>query len=452
LDGLSVQGSVPLGSLRAELDREAEGRAMHALAAELYPICRSITGAGMRQTLDVLGRQLPLERHRIASGTRVFDWTVPPEWNIREAWIRGPHGEKVVDFARHNLHVVSYSEPVRARMPLAELRAHLHTLPDRPRWIPYRTSYYQRTWGFCLEHEQAARLADGEYEVCIDASLEDGHLDWAELVLPGESAEEVLVSCHACHPSLANDNLSSLAVATSLARLLARARRRFTYRFLFIPGTIGAIAWLAKNEARARAIRHGMVLACLGDPGPFTWKRSRAGDREIDRIALHVLRTSGRKWEARPFTPYGYDERQYGSPGFDLSVGRLTRTPNGEYPEYHTSADDLTLIRPEALADSLDMLLRILEVAEGDRVYVNTQPMGEPQLGRRGLYGALGGLPDPGARSLAMLWVLNQSDGRHSLLDIAARAELPFELVRETAELLEAHQLLRVADPRNPAC
>src|SRR5262245_33033599 len=239
---------------------------MHALAAELYPICRSITGAGLRQTLDLLGRRLPLARYRVASGTRVFDWTVPPEWNIREAWIRGPQGERIVDFARHNLHVVSYSEPVRARMPLAELRAHLHTLPDRPRWIPYRTSYYQRTWGFCLEHEQASRLADGEYEVCIDASLEDGHLDWAELVLPGESAEEVLFSCHACHPSLANDNLSSLAVATSLARLLARARRRFTYRFLFIPGTIGAIAWLAKNEARARAIRHGMVLACLGDP------------------------------------------------------------------------------------------------------------------------------------------------------------------------------------------
>jgi len=438
-------GSEPIGSLRAELDRDAAGREMHALASELYPICRSITGAGVRETLDAIGRRLPLERHRVASGTQVFDWTVPPEWNIREAWIRGPQGERVVDFARHNLHVVGYSEPVRARMPLEALRSHLHTLPERPRWIPYRTSYYQRTWGFCLEHEQAARLADGEYEVCIDASLEEGHLDWAELVLPGETSEEVLFSCHTCHPSLANDNLSSLAVATSLARLLARARRRFSYRFLFVPGTIGAITWLARNEQRAGAIRHGLVLACLGDPGPFTWKRSRAGDREIDRIVEHVLRASGRKWESRPFTPYGYDERQYGSPGFDLPVGRLTRTPNGEYPEYHTSADDLSLIRPEALADSLDMLLRILEVAEADRVYVNTQPMCEPQLSRRGLYGALGGLPDPGARSLAMLCVLNQSDGLHSLLDIAVRAELPFELVRETAELLEAHQLVRPA-------
>jgi aminopeptidase-like protein len=435
----------------AELERL--GKELYSLVEELYPNCRSITGEGVRRTLGILRKIVPLEVHEVPSGTKVLDWTVPPEWNIREAWIRGPQGERVVDFARHNLHVVNYSEPVRARLPLAALRPHLHSLPERPRWIPYRTSYYQRTWGFCLPHELAERLPDGEYEVCIDASLADGHLDWAELVLPGETSEEVLFSCHACHPSLANDNLSSLAVATSLAQLLARARHRFTYRFLFIPGTIGAITWLAGNAERARAIRHGLVLACLGDPGPFTWKRSRAGDREIDRIVEYVLRASGRKWEARPFTPYGYDERQYGSPGFDLSVGRLTRTPNGEYPEYHTSADDLSLIRPEALADSLDMLLRIVEVIEGDRAYVNAQPFCEPQLGRRGLYGALGGLPDPGARSLAMLWVLNQSDGRHSLLDIAVRAELPFELVRETADLLEAHALIRLANPaRSPAC
>lgn len=440
-----AQAAAGVASLRAGLDRAAAGREMHALASELFPICRSITGAGLRETLDILGRRIPLERHRVASGTRVFDWTVPQEWNVREAWIRGPDGERVVDFARCNLHLVNYSEPRHERMSLEALRPHLHTLPDRPHWTPYRTSYYQRTWGFCLPHARAERLAEGEYEVYIDASLEDGHLDWAELVLPGESGEEFLFSCHACHPSLANDNLSSLAVATHLADLLRRARRRYTYRFLFIPGTIGAIAWLAANEERTGAIRHGLVLACLGDPGPFTWKRSRRGDRDIDRIVEFVLRTSGRKWETRPFTPYGYDERQYGSPGFDLPVGRLTRTPNGEYPEYHTSADDLSLIRPEALAESLDALLRIVEVAEGDRVYVNTQPKCEPQLGRRGLYGALGGLPDPGARQLAMLWVLNLSDGRHSLLDIAERAELSFDLVRETAELLEAHGLVRPA-------
>jgi len=443
--------SAEVASLRASLDRAQVGREMHALAKELFPICRSITGAGLRETLDILGRGLPLERHRVASGTRVFDWTIPKEWNIREAWIRDPHGNRVVDFAESNLHVVNYSAPIHARMSLAALRSHLHTLADRPRWIPYRTSYYEPTWGFCMEQARAQRLAEGEYEVKIDSSLADGHLDWAELVLPGESDDEVLFSCHACHPSLANDNLSSLAVATRLARLLQGARRRYTYRFLFIPGTIGAIAWLAANEQRVGAIRHGLVLACLGDPGPFTWKCSRQGNTPIDRTVEFVLRRSDRKWEKRPFTPYGYDERQYNSPGFNLPVGRLTRTPNGEYPEYHTSADDLSLIRPDALADSLDVLLQIVEVVEGDRVYRNTQPKCEPQLGRRGLYGALGGLTDPGTRSLAMLWVLNLSDGRHSLLDIAERAELPFGLVRETAELLEAHELLR-REPRSRSC
>jgi aminopeptidase-like protein len=446
--------SAEVGSLRAALDRAVVGREMHALAEELFPICRSITGAGLRKTLDILGRELPLERHRVASGARVFDWTIPKEWNIRDAWIRDPHGDRVVDFTHSNLHVVNYSTPIHARMSLAALRSHLHTLPDRPHWIPYRTSYYEPTWGFCMEHARSELLAEGEYEVFIDSSLTDGHLDWAELALPGETREEVLFSCHACHPSLANDNLASLAVATQLAKLLRRARRRYTYRFLFLPGTIGAIAWLAANEDRVGAIRHGLVLACLGDPGPFTWKRSRRANSAIDRVAEFALRRSDRKWEARPFTPHGYDERQYNSPGFDLPVGRLTRTPNGEYPEYHTSADDLSLIRPDALADSLDVLLRIVEVIEGDRLYLNTQPKCEPQLGRRGLYSALGGLPDPGARSLAMLWVLNLSDGRHSLLDIAERAELPFALVRDTAELLEAHELLRRAapEPQGPAC
>lgn len=432
-----------LASLAGAVDRERLGDEMYALAEELYPVCRSITGPGLRQTLDVLGRKLPLERRRVASGTPVFDWTVPKEWSIREAWLRGPDGRKVVDFADCNLHVVNYSVPVHRRLSLEELRPHLHTLPDRPDWTPYRTSYYDETWGFCLPHRVAERLPPGEYEAFIDATLADGHLDYAELVLPGESEEEFLFSCHCCHPSLANDNLSSLAVASSLAGLLEGASHRYTYRFLFIPGTIGAITWLARNEAAAARVRHGLVLACLGDPGPFTYKRSRRDDAAIDRAVAHVLARSGHAWETRRFVPYGYDERQYGSPGFDLPVGRLTRTPNGEYPEYHTSADDLALIRPGALADSLELLLELLAVVEGDGYYVNTQPRCEPQLGRRGLYGALGGLPDPGARSMAMLWILNLSDGEHSLLEIAERAELPFALIRETAGLLEGEGLLR---------
>jgi aminopeptidase-like protein len=350
-----------------------------------------------------------------------------------------------VDFSNSNLHVVNYSVPVHRRLSLEELRPHLHSLPDRPHWIPYRTSYYDETWGFCLEHERLEGMPQGEYEVFIDSTLENGHLDYAELVLPGESQDEFLFSCHACHPSLANDNLSSLVVATFLGSLLQGAQRRYTYRILFIPGTIGAIAWLARNEDCAARVRHGLVLATLGDPGPFTYKRSRRGDAAIDRVVEFVLREGRSKWATRPFTPYGYDERQYCSPGFDLPVGRLTRTPNGEYPEYHTSADDLSLIRPEALADSLATCLRIVEVVEGDRTFLNTQPKCEPQLGRRGLYGALGGLPDPGPRSLAMLWILNLSDGVHSLLDIAERAGISFDLIRDTALLLEANGLLRPA-------
>jgi aminopeptidase-like protein len=441
-----VTDATGVAGLRGALDRERAGAEMHALATELFPICRSITGPGLRQTFDVLGRRLPLERRQVASGTPVFDWTIPREWTIREAWLRGPDGRKLVDFADCNLHVVNYSTPVHRRLPLAELRPHLHSLPDRPHWTPYRTSYYDETWGFCLPHAVAEGLPDGEYEAYIDSSLEDGHLDYAELVLPGESEEEFLFSCHSCHPSLANDNLSSLAVASQLAALLSGVPHRYTYRFLFIPGTIGAIAWLARNEAAAARIRHGLVLACLGDPGAFTYKRSRRDDSAIDRSVAYVLGRSEHKWESRRFVPYGYDERQYGSPGFDLPVGRLTRTPNGEYPEYHTSADDLTLIRPDALADSLAMLLELVEVVEGDRRYRNTQPKCEPQLGRRGLYGALGGLPDPGARSMAMLWILNLSDGEHSLLDVAERSELPFPLIRETATLLEQQGLLAPED------
>jgi aminopeptidase-like protein len=432
-----------VGAIRDSLDRERLGIEMHALASELFAICRSITGPGLRETLDVLGRHLPLERRRISTGTPVFDWTIPREWSIREAWIQGPDGERVVDFSNSNLHVVNYSVPVHRRLSLEELRPHLHSLPDRPHWIPYRTSYYDETWGFCLAHESLEGMPEGEYEVFIDSTLENGHLDYAELLLPGESQDEFLFSCHACHPSLANDNLSSLVVATFLGSLLQGAQHRYTYRFLFIPGTIGAITWLARNEDCAARVRHGLVLATLGDPGPFTYKRSRRGDSAIDRVVEFVLREGCSKWETRPFTPYGYDERQYCSPGFDLPVGRLTRTPNAEYPEYHTSADDLSLIRPEALADSLATCLRIVEVVEGDRTFLNTQPKCEPQLGRRGLYGALGGLPDPKPRSLAMLWILNLSDGAHSLLDIAERAGMSFDLIRDTALLLEANDLLR---------
>jgi aminopeptidase-like protein len=435
-----------LASVRSGADFRALGSRMHALVAELYPICRSITGEGLRRTLEILKRETGLSVQSVPTGETVLDWTVPREWNIRDAWIANGRGERVVDFRKSNLHIVNYSVPVRARMTLAELRPRLHTLPDRPDWIPYRTSYYTEDWGFCLAHRELERLVDGTYEVVIDSSLEPGRLDYGELFLPGSTAEEVLFSAHACHPSLANDNLSGLALLAALARLLAGAERRYSYRFLFVPGTIGSIAWLARNDEAAGRIRHGLTAACVGDAGPLTYKKSRRGDAEIDRAAQHVLRASGEPHAVADFSPYGYDERQYNSPGYNLAVGSLTRTPHGKYPEYHTSADDLAFVRPEKLAGSLRTYFDIVAVLEGNGRFRNTQPKGEPQLGRRGLYRAIGGLPDPGELQMAMLWVLNLSDGGSTLLDIADRAGLPFDRVRAAAEALQAHDLLVPAE------
>ena len=425
------------------VDPVTAGRDMYDLIAELYPICRSITGEGFQSTLDVLARHLDLTVHEVASGTRVFDWTVPREWNITDAYVATSAGERVIDFRASNLHVVSYSVPVDARMSLSELRPHLHTLPEHPEWIPYRTSYYDDNWGFCLSQRQLDRLAeDDEYHVVIDSSLTDGYLTYGEYLVPGASAEEVLVSCHACHPSLCNDNLSGVALTTWLAKALADSEPRYSYRFLFIPGTIGSITWLARNEATLPRVRAGLVLACVGDPGGLTYKRSRRGDTEIDRTMAHVLATSGAQYELTDFSPYGYDERQFCSPGFDLPVGCLNRTPHARYPEYHTSADDLDLIRPDSLADSFKTCLAAFRILEENATYLNQNPKCEPQLGRRGLYGAIGGRSDTQQFQLAILWVLNLSDGAHSLLDIAERSELEFGLVTEATDALVRAGLL----------
>ncbi len=416
---------------------------MYQLIAELYPICRSITGPGVRETLRRVQARAPIAIREVPTGTPVLDWTVPKEWTVRDAYIKDARGERVVDFRQSNLHVVSYSVPVRTRMSLGKLREHLFTIPERPDWIPYRTSYYQENWGFCLAHRRLLELGDDEYEVVIDASLEDGHLTFGELLIEGAQPEEVLISTHVCHPSLCNDNLSGIALATFLARALAARRLRYSYRFLFIPGTIGSITWLALNEERVSRIKHGLVLACVGDPGPLTYKRSRRHSAEIDRAALAVLGHSGREFTVLDFTPYGYDERQYGSPGFNLPVGCLSRTPHGSFPEYHTSADDLEFVRPAALADSLATVSEIVELLESNKIWVNQNPKGEPQLGRRGLYTQWGGRPDRARRELAMLWVLNLSDGSHSLLDIAERSGLEFGLIKDAADALAGQGLLR---------
>jgi len=423
------------------------GERMHRLIADVYPICRSITGDGIRQTLRRLREQVPLEIHEVPTGTQVFDWTVPMEWNIRDAWVKNSADEKVIDFRRSNLHVVNYSVPVRRKMSLAELREHLHTLPDRPDWVPYRTSYYQENWGFCLAANELARLQEGEYEVCIDSTLEHGSLTYGEYYLPGRRTDEVLLSCHACHPSLCNDNLSGVALVATIAELLSNVTLEYSYRFLFIPGTIGSIAWLAQNELQASRIRHGLVVACIGDSGKFHYKRSRRGNAEIDRAVVHALKYSGEEFEVRDFSPYGYDERQFCSPGFNLAVGSLTRTPHGQFPEYHTSADNLDFVAPQALAGSLAIYLSVLRILDNNACFHNLNPKCEPQLGTRGLYRALGGMADAGQFEMAMLWVLNLSDGDHSLLDIAERADLPFNLILRSAQTLADQQLLGRVSP-----
>ena len=415
------------------------GERMHALAADLFPFCRSITGNGVRATLRELERRIPLEIHEVPSGTQVLDWVVPDEWNIADAFIATAEGERLVDFRASNLHVVSYSEPVRAEMTLAELEPHLHTHSTNPEWVPYRTSYYSRGWGFCLSERQRDRLGEGPFEVVIDSTLEPGSLTYGELYLPGEIETEVLLTTHVCHPSLANDNLSGIALLAELAATLAAIPRRLSYRFLFTPGTIGSITWLALNETTIPRIKAGLVVACLGDSGPVTYKRSRRGDTLVDRAAAHVVAQSGGR--VLDFVPWGWDERQFNSPGFDLAVGCLTRSLEGEFAEYHSSADDLTLIRPERLEESLIVALAVVDALEHDARFVNLSPQGEPQLGPRGLYRAVGG-PDPGIRQLALLWVLNQSDGMRSLLDIAERSGIAFgELDAAARDLREARLL-----------
>ena len=432
-----------MGDPQATIDLNQVGLEMYQLVAELYPICRSITGNGLRETLRLVQKHIPLEIHEVPTGTQVFDWTVPKEWNITDAYVKNSRGDRVIDFHKSNLHVVNYSVPVRARMSLEELRPHLFTLPDQPGWIPYRTSYYKETWGFCLTHSELSALKEDEYEVCIDASLEEGHLTYGECYLTGETPEEVLISCHACHPSLCNDNLSGVALGTFLAKQLCGRARRYSYRFLFIPGTIGSITWLCQNEGRLGQIRHGLVLACVGDGGAFTYKKSRRGDAEIDRAMIHVLKHSGNDFEIMEFSPYGHDERQFCSPAFNLPVGCFMRTPHGGFSEYHTSADNLAFVHPTNLGESLFKCLEVLHLLEANKRYINQTPKCEPQLGRRGLYRAIGGEKDMAMSELAVLWVLNLSDGRHTLLDIADRAGVGFPTVKQAADVLVTHGLLR---------
>jgi aminopeptidase-like protein len=420
---------------------QPDAAGIHDLVRDIYPLGRSITGDGVRATLARLARVAPLVVHEVPSGTPVLDWEVPPEWNLRGAWIEGPDGRRVVDAAACNLHVVGYSTPVQGEFSLDELQAHLHSDPARPDVVPYRTSYYSQAWGFCLTHHQREALRPGRYRVLIDATLAPGSLTYGEIVLPGSSADEFLVYTHTCHPALANDNASGMAVCAFLARWLAAAKRRLTYRIVFGPGTIGSITWLARNREVLPRITGGLVLALVGDPGPLVYKRSWSGGTLVDRAAEAFLRLERPGSRFLDFSPWGYDERQFGSPGFRLPVGRLTRSAEEGYPEYHSSADDLALVRPESLADALAAAQGIVGLIEANRPLVNLSPFGEPQLGRRGLYRSLGGAASPELQR-AILWVLSLGDGQHDLVDVCRVAGLPVAVVLEAERALRRVGLL----------
>jgi len=433
---------IGIRDLTETVELEALAQEMSGLMSRLYPICRSITGNGLRETLAIIKNYIPLTVNEIPTGTKVFDWTVPKEWNINDAYVKNSKGERVIDFRKSNLHVMGYSIPVHTKMSLSELKKHLHTLPDHPHWIPYRTSYYKESWGFCLSHNQFNELEEDIYEVCINSTLEDGHLTYGEYYLKGNSSKEILISCHACHPSLCNDNLSGIILSTLLGRHLNPLSLNYSYRIIFIPATIGAITWLSQNETQVSHIKHGLVAACVGDSGQFTYKRSRIGTAEIDVTVEHVLKHSGNSFKVVDFSPYGYDERQYCSPGFNLPIGSLQRTTHGQYLEYHTSADNCDFVRSEYLIDSFKMYLSVINVLENNKKYISKNQKCEPQLGKRGLYTAVGGDSHTNLDQMALLWVINLSDGKHTLLDIAERSGKEFNLIKEAADALHRCDLL----------
>ncbi len=425
-----------------KIDFPKTGREMHKLMKELYPICRSITGDGVKDTLKIIKKSIPLKINRVPSGTQVFDWIVPKEWNIRDAYIKDPAGKKVIDFKKSNLHVMSYSVPVSKKISLNELKKHIHTLEKYPDWIPYLTTYYNDNWGFCMTHNNLKALKPGDYEIKIDSTLEDGYLTYGEYFLKGKRDEEVLLSTYICHPSLCNDNLSGVVLLIHLAKILKEKKLNYSYRFLFIPETIGAIAWLYQNEKKLSKIKFGLVATCVGDPGISTYKKSNTGSNTIDMIVQKVLEESGEPFNIIDFFPWGSDERQFCSPGFNLPVGSLMRTPYAQFPQYHTSADNLDFVTAEHLTDSLEKYLQILDIIENNGTYLNLNPKCEPQLGRRGLYQKIGGKKDPDINGYAVVWLLNLSDGTRSLLDIAIISKLKFGVIKKAAEALEKCGLL----------
>lgn len=458
-----------------EKKSDVVGNEMFNLMKELFPICRSITGNGVRQTLSIIQKIIPLEIHEIPSETKVFDWDIPKEWNIRDAYILDPNGEKIIDFQKSNLHVLNYSVPVNKKISLQELKKHLHTIPEKPDLIPYVTSYYSENWGFCMTHNQFLNLKEGEYHVVIDSTLEKGSLTYGEYFIPGKTDQEILLSCYVCHPSMCNDNLSGVVLLTFLAKYLKNFENFYSIRFLFVPETIGSITWINRNEKNLVNIKHGLVATCLGDSGKFTYKKSREGNNEIDVTVVATLQNAKLNYNVVDFFPWGSDERQFCSPGFNLPVGSLIRSMYGksEFSEYHTSADNLDFMNKNSLSESFSIYFRIIyeleknsnnsnlineknpsskitkkTVSQNDNSekFLNLNPKCEPQLGKRGIYHQLGGQVDQSEQremEFAIFWILNLSDGKNSLHDISERSGIPLEQISKVVEILSTTKLLK---------
>jgi len=462
------------------LKNDSVGKEMLNLVGELFPICRSITGNGNRKTLEIIESHIPIVIKEVPSGTNVFDWTIPKEWNIHDAYVKNSKGEKIIDFKKSNLHILQYSIPIHKKMNLDELKTHLYTLEEYPDWIPYRTSYYQENWGFCISHNQFQKLEEDEYEVFIDSTLENGSLTYGELFFKGELDDEILFSTYICHPSLCNDNLSGVSLLTFLAKTLINKQTKYSYRFLFIPETIGAITWLSLNENNLGKIKGGLVATCLGDSGCLTYKKSRIGNSMIDQIVQNVLEDSKSEYNLLNFFPTGSDERQFCSVGFNLPIGSLIRTIYGKFPEYHTSADNLEFINSKSLANSFEIYSKIIDALEKNEMNINSEQKlryeiknsehenslnsrpkiidtleknqsyitinskCEPNLGKRGLYNLIGASKKSKQLHEPFLWILNQSDGSNSLLDISIKSDIDFLKIVDAAKILYEHNLIKL--------
>lgn len=418
------------------------GQFMYRLLVELFPICRSITGEGVRETLRIIKSHIPITMVEVPSGTQVFDWVIPPEWNIRDGYILDEQGNKIVDFKKNNLHVMGYSAPINKKITLEELQEHLYSLESQPNAIPYITSYYKERWGFCLTHTLRKELKSGIYHAVIDSELKQGFLTYGEIIIPGQSQQEVFLSTYICHPSMANNELSGPVVTTALVKWLLSESRYYTYRIIFIPETIGAITYLSKNLSDMKKnIMAGFNVTCIGDERQFSFMSSRKGKTLADRVALNVLKFFCPDFKKYSFLERGSDERQYCSPGVDLPIVSVMRSKYGTYPEYHTSLDDLSLVTANGLEGGYSALKNCLELLEKNKLYQVTC-LGEPQLGKRGLY------PTVGTKNLEtevrkILDFLAYADGAHDLIEISNILQVPVWQLYDIVDKLKAAKLIR---------